>query len=148
MDGSRVILRGLWQRMSAEQRSQSALHFWKTDGGAGEAEKMMAIAAIARARGSRELKIRRAPRESLQKWTVAVAQLPEDTVGCLIRLYLLNEQQSMIAEFLDDLRIPHENGVINQGFSLTSHSPHEMTDAARRSESATVLIWLSCISDT
>jgi hypothetical protein len=118
--------------MSPERRNQAAYHFWNSGEGSSLSVREKGISAIAKARGSRELKIRTASREQLKKWTVAVSQLPEEVANALIRLYLLHEQHQMVEEFLDDLRIPHTQGLILDDFNLTTLSAQELAEGARR----------------
>src|ERR1017187_9257479 len=129
---STMSCQNLWDRMSPERRSRASYHFWNSADSVGHLERDRAKVAIAKARKSRESRIRRASSKELEKWTLMVPQFPEDVTSALIRTYLLNEQSEMIVTFLDGLRIPHVRGVISDDFNPTTLRMEELAEEAQR----------------
>lgn len=132
MHTSQVGCRSLWEQMAPEQRSRAAHHFWHSDNASIQPERNKGILVIAKARRSREAKIRRASLGDLERWIVAVPQLPEDIAGALIRTYLLHEHLEMIVDFLDGLRIPHTLGLISDAFNPLTLQKQELVQGAQR----------------
>jgi hypothetical protein len=102
--------------MSPDQRWQAAQHFWTGKADIEPVRKDEAFAVIAKARGTREKTVRRAPIDQLTTWTAKILFLPTVLANTLVRTYLFHEHQKMIGEFLDSLGVPHTQGIVREEF--------------------------------
>ncbi len=126
---SNASCKKIWALMPREIRLQAAQHFFNPEEKTNSLLKNAVIASIAKARNSREVSIRKGSREQLENWLSANTLIPDEIADNLIRLYLLHEQLPMIEAFLDDLKIPHVHGLIEEAFD-TSALPAEQLNAA------------------
>jgi hypothetical protein len=142
----------LWNQIRPDQRRLAAKHFWSGDQEVGPTDRREAISAIALARRSRLTSIKKAEVADLEKWTAASQRLPSSVLSALIRSYLLNEHQAMIAGFLDDLHIPNAGGVMAADFepeipaSAVLHAAIEKLRAKYKEE--VVQLYLAYVSLT
>jgi hypothetical protein len=132
LDASGISCQKLWGQMSPEQRLEAANHFWDQGSEISHALRSVAVTAIAKARGSREISVRGASREQISKWTSGILHIPEQVADSLIRLYLLYEQRQMIVTFLDGLQIPHSQGLVSADFDLSTVPEEQLAQAAHR----------------
>ena len=122
----------LWSLMPREERGLAAKHFFDPATGVNPVFRNAAIAAIAKSRNSREVSIRKATREQQENWLAGNQMIIEEIADTLIRVYLLHEQLPMIEAFLDDLKVPHTKGLIEDSFDCSALSTEDLTAAARR----------------
>ena len=132
LDKSGTTCQKLWVKMSLEQRLEAANHFWDKGSEINHALRTVAVAAIAKRRGTRIISIWPASPEQVSTWTSGTLQLPEEVAGSLVRLYLLHEQQEMIVAFLNDLQIPHAKGLVLKDFDLNTVPEDQLAPAAHR----------------
>ena len=52
------------------------------------------------------------PPEKMAGYLISIGGIDEQLAGSLVRAYLFTQRQPMLAMFLDDLKIPHDKGVI------------------------------------
>ena len=81
-------------------------------GGSFAAEQRMAAGIIAARLKLRPQKAAKLPPEKMAGYLLNLGSLDEQLAGSLVRSYLFAHQQPMLALFLDDLKIPHNGGVI------------------------------------
>jgi len=91
----------------------------------------MLIVALARAKNLREVFVRKSPMERLVNWTAATLSLPDEIVGGLVKQYLLHAHRAVIIRFLEMLKIPHSEGMIEENFDLATLSEERVQEAAR-----------------
>ncbi len=95
------------------------------------AEKQFLFASLARAKNLREVTVRKTPIEKLVTWTAATLSLPDQIVEDLLKKYLLHEHRAVIISFLELLKIPHAEGMIEESFDLAALSNEQVQTAAR-----------------
>jgi hypothetical protein len=122
----------LWSLMPREQRALAAKHFFDPDAKVNGMLRNMAIAAIAKARNTREASIRKATRPQLENWLSSNVLISDEVADTVIRLYLLHTQLPMIEAFLDDLQIPHAKGLIEESFDTGAIPADQLIAAAHR----------------
>jgi len=114
--------------MPEEIRIAACKVFWNESKGA---ERQLLFASLAKAKNLREVTVRKAPVERLANWTAATFSLPEQIVDDLLKNYLLHDYRAVIISFLDLLKIPHANGMIEEAFDLATLSNEQVQNAAR-----------------
>ncbi len=117
----------IWRQMPEELRIAAGKLFWAESNGAG---KQIFIASLAKAKNLREVTVRKAPIERLANWTAATLSLPDRIVDDLVKNYLLHEHRAVIVSFLELLKIPHADGMIDESFDLTALSNEQVQKAA------------------
>ena len=132
MPPSQTSSKKLWSLMPREQRAEAAKQFFDPEANTNGLLKNMAIAAIAKARNTREASIRKGSREQLENWLSANANIADEVADTVIRLYLLRTQLPMIEAFLDDLKVPHAQGLIVESFDTGTLTDEQLNAAARR----------------
>ena len=118
----------IWRQMPQETRIAASKVFWAESKGA---EKQFLFASLAKARNLREVTVRKSPIERLANWTAAALSLPDQMVDDLLKKYLLHEHRDVIISFLELLKIPHAEGMIEESFDLATLSNEQVQTAAR-----------------
>ena len=118
----------VWRQLPNEIRVSASQIFWAESKGA---EKQLLFATLAKAKNLREVFVRKSPPERLVNWTAATLSLPDPIVDDLLKKYLLHEHRAVIASFLDSLKIPHSEGIIEADFDYTTLTNERVQEAAR-----------------
>jgi hypothetical protein len=118
----------IWRQMPEETRIAASRSFWAEPSGAA---KQLLFASLAKAKNLREVTVRKAPIERLANWTAGTLSLPDQIVDELLKDYLLHEHRAVIVSFLDFLKIPHADGMIDESFDLATLSDEQVQKAAR-----------------
>jgi len=118
----------VWRQLPEETRVTACRIFWAESRGT---EKQLLFTTLAKAKNLREVFVRKSPTERLVNWTAATLSLPEQIVDDLLRQYLLHEHRPVIITFLDLLKIPHSEGMIDQNFDLATLTNERVQEAAR-----------------
>ena len=118
----------VWRHLPDEIRIASSRIFWAEAKGT---EKQLLFSTLAKARNLREVFVRKSPTERLVNWTAATLSLPDQIVDDLLKQYLLHEHRAVIVSFLDLLKIPHSEGMIEQDFDLATLTNERVQEAAR-----------------
>lgn len=100
----------IWKQMDQGRRRQAAEAFFTSAETAGEKRSVTGLIAM-------KLKLRpqtaaRLPAERAAGYLSGIESLDEPLAALLIRSYLFTHQTPMLAMFLDELQIAHQNGVI------------------------------------
>jgi len=123
----------LWKHLSSERKAVAAEAFWTDENAAAEqAEVVAAIAHRIKFRMKSVLSM------SLDKKTRQLVALPAVSEGVAARLlvaYHLAHQRPMMARFLDELGIPHEDGLIADE-NLAAPPQERLASAAKALASA------------
>ena len=117
----------IWRQMPQEMRIAAGKFVWDESKGA---EKQILFASLAKAKNLREITVRKTPIERLVNWTAATLSLPDQIVDDLLKKYLLHEHRDVIISFLDLLKIPHAEGMIEESFDLAALSNEQVQTAA------------------
>lgn len=123
-----VTANRIWRQMPEEIRMAASTLFWAEPKGAG---KQILFASLAKAKNLREITVRKTPVERLVKWTASTLSLPEGIVEELLKNYLLHEHRAVIVSFLESLKIPHADGMIDESFDLATLEKEQVQKAAR-----------------
>jgi hypothetical protein len=118
----------IWRQMPDDIRIAASKLFWAKSKGA---EKQLLFASLAKAKKLREVTVRKAPIERLAHWTAGTFSFPDQIVDELLKDYLLDEHRAVIVTFLELLKIPHADGMIDQSFDLANLSQEQVQKAAR-----------------
>jgi len=118
----------IWRQLPEEIRIAASKLFWAEPNGTG---KQILSASLAKAKNLREVTVRKAPIERLANWTAGTLSLPEPIVDELLKNYLLHEHRAVIVSFLELLKIPHADGMIDEAFDLATLSDEQIQKAAR-----------------
>jgi hypothetical protein len=118
----------VWRQLPNEIRVSASQNFWAESKGA---EKQLLFATLAKAKNLREVFVRKSPPERLVNWTAATLSLPDPIVDDLLKKYLLREHRAVIVSFLDSLKIPHSEGIIEADFDYTTLTKERVHEAAR-----------------
>lgn len=118
----------IWRQMPEETRIAAGKIVWDESKGA---EKQVLFASLAKAKNLREVTVRKTPVEKLVNWTASTLSLPDPIVEDLLKKYLLHEHRAVIVSFLDLLKIPHAEGMIEESFDLAALSNEQVQSAAR-----------------
>ncbi len=119
----------LWKQMTDSQRARAAEAFWK-EGQAG-AEHAEVVGLLSRRLNFRVKSVLALPLERKVKYTAGLAGVSDGVAGRLLIAYHLAHQRPMMAQFLDALAIPHEDGLIDDEVQPTVDA--EKVPAAARS---------------
>ena len=117
----------IWRQMPEENRIAASRIFWAESKGV---EKQLLFASLAKAKNLREVTVRKTPVERLSNWTAATLSLSDHIVDDLLKNYLLREHRAVIVSFLELLKIPHADGMIDESFDLTTLSSEQVQKAA------------------
>lgn len=118
----------IWRQLPEEIRISASKLFWAEPNGTG---KQVLSASLAKAKNLREVTVRKAPIEKLANWTAGTLSLPEQIVDELLKNYLLHEHRAVIVSFLELLKIPHADGMIDEAFDIATLSDEQVQKAAR-----------------
>ncbi len=118
----------IWRQMPEDIRIAASKLFWAESKGVG---KQLLFTSLAKAKNLREVTVRKAPIERLANWTAGTLSLPDQMVEELLKDYLLHEHRPVIISFLELLKIPHADGMIDESFDLASLSDEQVQKAAR-----------------
>ncbi len=118
----------IWRQLPEETRISAGKLFWAEPKSTG---KQLLSASLAKAKNLRQVTVRKAPAERLANWTAGTLSLPEPIVEELLKNYLLHEHREVIISFLELLKIPHADGMIDEAFDLATPSNEQVQKAAR-----------------
>lgn len=117
----------IWRQMPQEIRTAASKLFWAESKGA---EKQLLFSSLAKAKNLREVTVRKTPIERLANWTATTLSLPDQIVEDLLKKYLLHDHRAVIISFLELLKIPHKEGMIEESFDLATLSNEQVQTAA------------------
>lgn len=117
----------IWRQMPDDIRITAARIFWAESKGP---EKQFLLASLAKTRKLREVTVRKTPVDRLANWTAATPSLPDPIVEDLLKQYLLHEHRAVIISFLELLKVPHSDGMIEESFDLSTLSTEQVQNAA------------------
>lgn len=118
----------IWRQMPEETRIAASKLFWAESKGP---EKQLLFASLAKSKNLREVTVRKTPVERLATWTGVTLSLPDQLVDELLKSYLLHDHRPVIINFLDLLKIPHADGMIDESFDPSTLSNEQVQTAAR-----------------
>lgn len=118
----------IWRQMPEEIRIVASKLFLSEAKGAG---KQLLFTSLAKAKNLREVTVRKAPIDRLVNWTAGTLSLPDQIVDELLKDYLLHEHRAVIVSFLELLKIPHTDGMIDESFDLATLSDEQVQQATR-----------------
>jgi hypothetical protein len=118
----------IWRQLPIEIRTAASKILWDESKGA---EKQLLIVTLARAKNLREVFVRKSPAERLATWTATTATLPDQIIDSLVKQYLLRDHRPVIIDFLDLLKIPHAEGMIEENFDAATLENDRILQAAR-----------------
>ena len=113
----------IWKRMDRERRRQVAAAFFSSTESAGEQRR--AAGLIATKLNLRPQKAAKLPAEKAAAYLSAIESIDDQLAALLVRTYLFARQKPMLVMFLDELPIPHQDGVIPDDstmFRVPTHS--------------------------
>jgi hypothetical protein len=102
----------LWRSLPLDTRMAAASAFWTDEQAA--LEQAEAVALIARQIKFRPKSVLTLPVERKAKHLAGLAQVSDLLAARLLVAYHLQHQRPMMARFLDELGIPHEDGLITE----------------------------------
>ncbi len=115
----------VWGALSRERRETAALSIWEDDQ-LNRASRMAALIPWLTARGMRMEFLEKLPR-ARRAAMMADGGMPEETAMQALMSYHLRHQRPLLGRLLDELQIPHENGLIKEG-----HTPEPPAEDALR----------------
>ena len=118
----------VWRQLPDEIRVAASKIFWAESKGA---QKQILFAALAKAKSLRDVTVRKSSVERLVNWTASTLSLPDPIVDDLLKEYLLHEHRAVIIDFLDLLKIPHSEGMIEEKFDYATLANERVQEAAR-----------------
>jgi hypothetical protein len=118
----------IWRQMPEDIRIAASKLFWAEPKRAGQ---QLLFASLAKAKNLREVTVRKTPIERLANWTAGTLSLPDQFVDELLKDYLLHEHRAVIVSFLELLKFPHADGMIDESFDLATLSDEQVKKAAR-----------------
>lgn len=120
----------IWLSLPTPVRTLAAKSLFEHDPNDG-ASRLQAEAAIARALKARDVYVRRLPEEKKVAY-LATAVRPDEVLASSLLLALhLGHRRPMLAAFLDQLGIPHDNGLIAENADLTPPDAAQLDAAAK-----------------
>jgi hypothetical protein len=123
----------LWKHLPSERKLIAAEAFWTDDSAA--AEQAEVIATIAHRIKFRMKSVLSMPLEKKTRQLVSLPAVSEGVAARLLVAYHLAHQRPMMARFLDELGIPHEEGLIADE-NLTAPPQEKLAAAAKALASA------------
>jgi hypothetical protein len=100
----------LWKQMSETQRGDAARAFWSDEESLMEQAEVLAL--IARRLNFRLKTVQNLPIDRKVKHLIAMGNVSDAVAGRLLVTYHLASQRPMMAAFLDELKIEHDEGLI------------------------------------
>jgi hypothetical protein len=119
----------LWKQFGDERRQQATLAFLKDDS-LGEFHSV-ANSYIAKTRNFRAQFVKKLPVEKRAQY-LAHLPLPPDMQSQMIISYFFATQRPMMADFLDALNIPNDNGLIKEDHEPSAPAPEVLKAAVER----------------
>lgn len=119
----------LWRRLSDENRMRAALAFWNEE--EITADQMQAVTAIAQQKKFRPKSVISLPIETRARYLANLSGISEPLAARALVAYHLDAQRPMMAAFLDELGIPHDQGTIADE-ELQPPDPEKLAAAARK----------------
>ena len=123
-----VSINRVWRQLPMDVRVDACKIFWAESPAA---EKRALMVTLARAKSLREVFVRKSSMERLVNWTAATLSLPDEIVAEMVKQYLLHAHRAVIVSFLELLKIPHAEGMIEESFDLETLSEEQVREAAR-----------------
>jgi hypothetical protein len=120
--------RQIWNGLDRETREQMAQAFWQ-DPRMGPAERWVTLDPWLRARGMRPAYLEKRSRPQ-RAALMAQGGLPEETALQVLMSFHLVERSEMLARFLDELGIEHEEGLISEDANLEDVGEERVRQAA------------------
>ncbi len=117
----------IWAAMAREQREAAAAALWE-DTNLDRAGRLAALAPWLVARGMRPEFFDKLPR-TRRAALMASGGLPEETASQALMSLHLRKRRPLLARFLDELGIPHEDGLIKEGEHPAPPSPEALEKA-------------------
>ena len=102
----------LWKKLSLPHRQKVAAAFWQADDAVDD--QVQAALIIAQQKKFRPKSVLALDDERKAKHLASVTTVPEQVAARALIAYHLESQRPMMAAFLDQLGIAHENGVIQE----------------------------------
>jgi hypothetical protein len=137
----------LWKELSAERRRQAAEAFWSEAGIV--AEHAQAIGAIAQRLKFRSKSVAAMTAAKKTQYLLALPSISESVALRILVAYHIEHQRPMMAAFLDQLGIPHTNGLIS-GETVVPPEPDKIRAAvqtiAASFPAADVALYLSTLN--
>jgi hypothetical protein len=115
----------LWKKMTPEQRFRAARAFWLDDESTND--QVQAVLLIAQHKHFRPKTIVSLDTDRKAKHLASLPSVPDGIAARALVGYHLAEQRPMMAQFLDALGIPHEEGLIQD--DATKPDPDKMKAA-------------------
>lgn len=119
----------VWRQLPNETRVAACKILWAESKGT---EKQFLIATLARAKNLREVFVRKSTMDRLVNWTAGTMTLPDPLVDDVLKKYLLAEHRGVIIAFLELLKIPHADGMIEESFDMATLTSEGIQEAARK----------------
>lgn len=129
----------VWLSLSRERREAAAQAFWE-DERLSRPARLSALGPWLTAHGMRAAYLEQLPR-ARRAQVMAGGGLPEETAKEVLTSYHLRRQRPLLSRFLDELGLPHEDGLIKDGVQPTppprARSPRRPRSCARSSRRRT-----------
>jgi hypothetical protein len=100
----------LWKQMTTEQRLRAARAFWRDEASADD--QIQAVLLIAQRKKFRPKSVVALDEERKARHLASLAPVPDAIAARALVAYHLAGQRPMMSAFLDELGIPHEDGLI------------------------------------
>jgi hypothetical protein len=110
IDDVPLTLARVWREMTPAQRTSVAQAFWQDD--ESMAQQVEAVTYLAKHLHFRPQSILGLPIDRKVKQLTSQTRLPDTVIGRALVVYHLSECRPMLAAFLDNLGIAHEDGLI------------------------------------
>jgi hypothetical protein len=112
IDLSQIRPSRLWKQLPDNQRLQTARDFWTDEQSGPQQEE--AIALMAEKMKFRPKTLRALPAEKKARYLSSISSISDTLAARLLVIYHLEMQRPMMASFLDDLGIVHQEGLISE----------------------------------
>jgi hypothetical protein len=119
----------LWKRLTPAERLEAATEFWREP-----PEEMVAngLAALAKARHMRPQTVRALAADEKARALAQVLDAGEPLAGALVVALHLGGRRALLAAFLTQLGIPHEDGVLKEEASeAAAPTPEQIKSAVK-----------------
>jgi len=103
----------IWKRMDQERRRQAATALLNSAETAGEQRQIAGL--IAKKLNLRPQKAAKLPPEKASAYLSTIGEVDDFLAASLVRSYLFAHQKPMLVMFLEELKIPHQDGLIPEG---------------------------------
>jgi hypothetical protein len=119
----------LWKQLPADRKQQAAEAFWRDENAA--VEQAEAITLIAQRIKFRAKSVLTMPIDKKVRQLVAMPSVSELVAARMLVAYHLAHQRAMMATFLDEVGIAHEDGLIADE-ELTPPAPEKLKAATEK----------------